>query len=104
MGVSLTLEIGDRTTEGIGSLGRFEDVHEEICEDLQRFAAVADCGLMPKSYSLVDLLSRSPFKTGLGGSRNGHQKPIALSDICDPRTSKAAHREIALKIALSLLA
>ena len=41
MGVSLTLEIRDRTTEGIGSLGRFEDVHEEVGEDPQKVAATA---------------------------------------------------------------
>ena len=48
MGVSLTLEIRDRTTEGIGSLGRFEDVHEEICEDLQKVAATAGYRRPPK--------------------------------------------------------
>tara|TARA_B100001939_G_scaffold136508_1_gene118539 strand:- start:182 stop:367 length:186 start_codon:yes stop_codon:yes gene_type:complete len=41
MGVSLTLQIRNRTTEGIGSLRCFEDVHEEICECLQKVAATA---------------------------------------------------------------
>ena len=48
MGVSLTLEIRDRTTEGIGSLGRFENVHEEICEVLQKVAATAGYRRPPK--------------------------------------------------------